>query len=80
VVPKPEAWQVWRGEGPADEAALKTMLAPLVIAERITGTHWSGPRFFGWRKRALLRARLGRPMTRPATNKIFYKSFNLSPN
>jgi len=23
-----------------------------VIAERITGTHWSGPRFFGLRKRA----------------------------
>ena len=23
-----------------------------VIAERITGTHWSGPRFFGLTKRA----------------------------
>jgi hypothetical protein len=23
-----------------------------VIAERITGAHWSGPRFFGWSKQA----------------------------
>jgi hypothetical protein len=26
--------------------------SPTVIAERITGAHWSGPRFFGMTKRA----------------------------
>jgi Protein of unknown function (DUF2924) len=39
-----------------------------VIAERITGAHWSGPRFFGLTQGACFGSR-GRPMTRPATNR-----------
>jgi len=37
-----------------------------VIAERITGAHWSGPRFFGLTKR--FGRRRSRPMTRSASN------------
>ena len=40
-----------------------------VIAERITGAHWSGPRFFGLTKRARgFAPRGGQPMTRSAAS------------
>jgi hypothetical protein len=39
-----------------------------VIAERITGAPWSGPRLWRDQASARLAARRGRPMTRPATN------------
>jgi putative SOS response-associated peptidase YedK len=35
VVLKPEAWPVWLGEEPADQSALKALLAPLPSDEMI---------------------------------------------